>query len=144
MLDRLPTELLRLVVEATSHSIWTRKATLDSLGLVSKSYRRTSVALRDRVVVVPSADAAAQVCSWPAVKRDLAETILLGRDTTDAPDAVLQDAQVNDLMGSLPRLKHAFVHCLDGSAMDLTGTTTNFCPDEDNPFRCTYAIMDRK
>lgn len=57
MLDRLPADLLERVVDAMSHSIWTRKATLDRLGLVSTSYRRATASISAEVVCVDRASA---------------------------------------------------------------------------------------
>ncbi|POY73756.1 hypothetical protein BMF94_3294 [Rhodotorula taiwanensis] len=113
MLDRLPTELLELVVDATSHSIWSRKATLDSLSLVNKSCRRLVVAQSVRIVRVHHASAIEIIKKWPATRRKLVTTLLVGSYRPGDPAVLLPHPipalGMQRLLAALPNARQIFL-----------------------------------
>ena len=80
MLDRFPTELISLVIEATSTGAWQRKAPIDGLSSVSKSYRNAMRPLRNCFVHVPKASVIPLLCQWPTATRKLVNTVFVGPD----------------------------------------------------------------
>lgn len=82
MLDRLPPELIALVIDFMNLSAWKRLQTLKALGLVSKSYWAAMRVIRERILFLPSTravSAVADVCAWPASRRQRIDTIIFGR-----------------------------------------------------------------
>lgn len=78
MLERLPTELISLVVDATSTGAWERKALLDSFSSVNKSYRCALRPLRESIVHVPKAAVIPLFRLWPAATRKAVDTVFVG------------------------------------------------------------------
>ena len=109
MLERLPTELISLVIDATSTGAWERKALLDSLSLVSKSYRIALRPLRESIVHVPRADVIPTLRSWPPARRKAVVTVTVG---TDDHAQALEPFNLRDysrLLSILPHVKHVYV-----------------------------------
>lgn len=140
MLDRLPTELIELVIDAAAASIWTRKATIDRLGLVNKSYRAVTRPLRIRIVQVTGAEGIVELRSWPAWARKSVETVLIGTNEPGRDRTRLFEADINRLMALLPQVKAVFMEGLEGcyrSKLANTDKSTKlwFELEHGNPFR---------
>ena len=85
MLDRFPTELISLVIDATSSGAWQRKAMFDSLSLVSKAYRSALRPLQEGVVHVPKASVIPILRSWSKATTEAVVTVLVGPSDTSKP-----------------------------------------------------------
>ncbi|KWU46326.1 hypothetical protein RHOSPDRAFT_31775 [Rhodotorula sp. JG-1b] len=125
MLERLPTELISLVVDATSTGAWERKALLDSLSSVNKSYRCALRPLRESIVHVPKAAVIPLFRLWPAATRKrwtLSLSVLAIRPTVSRFS--LRD--YSRLLSILPKIKHIYLQRVEDSYYsDVYG---RFCP----------------
>lgn len=116
MLDRFPTELISLVIDATSTCVWQRKTLLDSLSSVSKSYRFAMRPLRESIVYVPKAAVIPLLRSWQTATREAVVTVLIG------PSHWFQDMEpfglpdYSALLSNLPNVKHVYLQWVRGSA----------------------------
>lgn len=113
MLDRLPTELVSLIIIndiPTPPSVWRRKALLDSLGLVCKSWRLAVSALANEILKVDRASAVADIRKWPAARRKQVTTLLLGSEAeSQAKSEVgLTTIVLIRLLSALPCLQHVY------------------------------------
>ncbi|GAA5982031.1 hypothetical protein JCM10908_004711 [Rhodotorula pacifica] len=108
MLDRLPTELVTVILEATSATIWQRKATLDRLGVVCKRFRIAVQPLANRIVHVPNPKAISILRSWPATKRRLIDTVLVGTDDQSENSIPFDYRDLTRLFANLPAAKNVF------------------------------------
>lgn len=109
MLERLPTELISLVIDATSTGAWERKALLDSLSLVSKSYRIALRPLRESIVHVPRAAIIPLLRLWPAATRKAADTVFIGSSDQAADLEPFSLRDYSRLLSILPKIKHIYV-----------------------------------
>ncbi|TKA55045.1 hypothetical protein B0A53_02520 [Rhodotorula sp. CCFEE 5036] len=127
MLERLPTELISLVIDATSTGAWERKALLDSLSLVSKSYRIALRPLRESIVHVPRAAIIPLLRLWPAATRKAADTVFIGSSDQAAGLEPFSLRDYSRLLSILPKIKHIytpkistdFVNQLDAAQIDF-------------------------
>ncbi|POY73805.1 hypothetical protein BMF94_3346 [Rhodotorula taiwanensis] len=112
MLDRLPTELVSLIINdiPAPPSIWRRKALLDSLGLVCKSWRLAVSALANEILQVDRASAVADIRKWPAARRKQVTTLLLGSEagTPLQCDEGFSTTVMSRLLPALPCLEHVY------------------------------------
>ena len=109
MLDRFPTELITLTVDATSSDAWERKPVIDSLSLVCTSYRIATRPLWESTVHVPRAAVIPLLRSWPAARRKAVVTVFVG---TDNQAQALEPFTLRDysrLLSILPHVKHVYV-----------------------------------
>lgn len=155
MLDRLPADLLKRVIDATSHSIWMRKAILDRLGLVSTSYRRAIAIISDEIVCVDRMSAISILKSWPATRRRQVTTLLVGSFDPDAtvslPGATHAHGALQ-VLAALPNVEHIYLRNIDlgpdksdWKSIVLTGSwpprTFDFCLTADNLFQSAQPCL---
>ncbi|POY73757.1 hypothetical protein BMF94_3295 [Rhodotorula taiwanensis] len=158
MLDRLPADLLERVVDAMSHSIWTRKAALDRLGLVSTSYRRATASISTKIVCVDRASATSIIKKWPATRRRQVTTLLVGSFEPKAKVSLpgTSHAQgVHQLLAVLPNVKDLYLRKVDLgpdrtqlSILDWYHGTApprllDFCLNAENPFQKCLSLSMR-
>lgn len=109
MLDRLPTELISLVIDATSTRVWQRKALLDSMSSVSKSYRFAMRPLRERIVHVPRAAVIPLLHSWRTSTREAVDTVLIGPSDWHKALEPFGLPDYSALLSNLPNVKHVYL-----------------------------------
>ena len=141
MLDRFPTELISLVIDATSPSVWQRKALIDSLSSVSKSYRFILRPLRESIVHVPKAAIIPTLRSWPAATRKVVVTVLAGPSRRFGPPEFFSLQDYARLLSLLPNVKcihlqRAADHCVIDSY--VYPRRMSFELTSSNPFRRTF------
>ena len=115
MLDRFPTELITLIIDATSTGAWQRKALVDGLSAVSKSYRSAMRPLREAFVHVPNASVIPLLRRWPTATRKAVDTVFVGPD--DQADA-LEPFSLRDfsrLFSILPNIKYIYLQRVEES-----------------------------
>lgn len=142
MLDRFPTELITLIVDATSTSVWERKALIDSLSSVCTSYRIAMRPLRESIVHVPKAAVIPLLRSWPSARRKAVDTVFVG---TDDQAKALEPFSIRDysrLLSILPKIKHIYLQRVEDQ---FEWPKKQFCPcrmwfelNSFNPFRRTF------
>ncbi|POY73806.1 hypothetical protein BMF94_3347 [Rhodotorula taiwanensis] len=116
MRDRLPTELVSLIITAAFQpTAWRRKALLDKLGLVCKSWRRFALVLAQETLEIDRASAVEVVCKWPAARRELIKTVLVGKEmhSREEHDDGFSTVVLDRLLFALPILEHAYMQNLD-------------------------------
>ncbi|GAA5861787.1 hypothetical protein JCM3774_001302 [Rhodotorula dairenensis] len=114
MLDRLPTELISLIIDGASAVGWQRKTLLDALSTVSKTYRLALRPLRDRTVHVPRAAVIPVLRTWPAVKRQAVDTLFVGPAQLNGPIEPFRNEDYTRLMAMLPNVKYVYSRRVQG------------------------------
>lgn len=144
MLDRFPTEMILLVIDATSSGAWQRKAMLEILSLVSKAYRSALRPLRESVVHVPKASVIPLLRSWPSAARKAVVTVLVG--TNDQAKA-LERFSLRDysrLLSVLPHVKYIYLQRVDegySHGEQLASKRMWFELNASNPFKRTFVML---
>ncbi|GAA5986837.1 hypothetical protein JCM10908_000917 [Rhodotorula pacifica] len=147
MLDRLPTEPLRLVVQQISPSVWERKECITNLGLVCGRLRRAVKAIADEYVHVDRAGAVDIIKRWPSTSRRAVTTLLIGHDgssTESKGELQLEERDLNRLLSSLPATKQVYVRHLEGNRLPEENAgpePVSFTTAESNPFRSMYKAV---
>lgn len=147
MLDRLPTELILLIIDATSTSAWERKALIDSLSSVSKNYRFAMQPLRESIVHIPKASVIPLLRSWPAATRKAVDTVFVG--SGDQADA-LEPFSIRDysrLLAILPKIKHIYLRQVEdsiysGYSKEMRSMAMWFELNPSNPFRRASTLLE--
>ncbi|KAG0659500.1 hypothetical protein C6P46_005137 [Rhodotorula mucilaginosa] len=136
MLERLPTELISLVIDATSTGAWERKALLDSLSLVSKSYRIALRPLRESIVHVPRAAIIPLLRLWPAATRKAADTVFIGSSDQAAGLEPFSLRDYSRLLSILPKIKHIYFNPFKRTSITLGSPTEYLCFDNTAQAEC--------
>ena len=114
MLDRFSTELIMLIIDATSTSAWDRKDLIDSLSLVCTSYRTAMRPLRESVVHVPRADVIPLLRSWPAATRKAVDTVFVGTDDQAKAVEPFSLRDFSRLFSILPNIEYVYLQRVGG------------------------------
>lgn len=143
MLDRLPTELISLVIDATSACVWQRKDTIDCLSSVSTTYRFVLRPLRESIVHVPRAAVISRLESWPMATREAVVTVLIGTSDWHKDIEPFDLRDYSRLLANLPNVKHVYLQRVQGSRQFRQSNLSQqphprrmwFDSNSSNPFR---------
>lgn len=146
MLDRFPTELITLIIDATSTGAWERKVFIDSLSAVSKGYRSATRPLRESIVHVPKAAVIPSLRSWSAAKRKAVAAVLVGPRDESKPLEPFGLRDYSRLLSILPNVKYVHLQQVQDSQYSRSDKRFYsrkmwFDMDSSNPFRRKYSTV---
>lgn len=148
MLDRLPTELITLIIDFAAASPSTRKRfeTLNALRRVSQGFRAASQPIRERLLFVADIAHVDAVCARPRSELERIDTILVGRNShlgnplSEGPRDLTPDLRL--LLTACPASRHLAVQpevprpsFLDTDYLPDTRGIVRLNTTPDNPFR---------
>lgn len=115
MLDRVPTELISLFIDATSTDAWERKALIDSLSLLSKAYRAALRPLRESIVHVSKPAVIPILRSWSAANLKAVATVLVGPSDMSDPLEPFSLRDFSRLLSILPNVRYIYLQRVQDS-----------------------------